>query len=292
MRRLNEAAVSVDLHLHTTASDGQLTPSQLVRRAADVGLSHIAITDHDTVDGMEEALEAAPPHLVVIPGVEINTDIPAGEVHILGYFIRYRDGELRNILATLQRSRLKRAQNMVAKLREMGMDIQWQRVLELTKGGSAGRPHIAQAMLEKGYISSLPEAFSKYIGRQGPAYVERNKLTPEEAVRLVLKVSGIPVLAHPADIQGLEDKIAGLKKAGLMGLEAYYYSYSPQIVEELLALAHRHHLVVTGGSDYHGLDSSIGGEVGSVPIPLALVQEFLALAPPQERREYVHDLGH
>ncbi|MBI2305068.1 MAG: PHP domain-containing protein [Chloroflexi bacterium] len=277
--------MKADLHLHTTASDGQLTPRQLVKRAAELGLSHIAITDHDTVDGIEEALEAAPPQLVVIPGVEINTDIPEGEVHILGFFIHHRDKELGKILATLRRSRLERAQNMVTKLRELGMDIQWQRVLELTKGGSVGRPHIARAMLEKGYISSLPEAFVKYIGRQGPAYVERYKLTPEEAVQLVLKVSGVPVLAHPMDIQDRDDKVTSLKKAGLMGLEVYYYGYSPEIVEELLALVQLHHLAVTGGSDYHGLYSSIGGEVGSVSIPQARIQEFLALVPSSSAEE-------
>jgi predicted metal-dependent phosphoesterase TrpH len=176
--------VRVDLHLHTTASDGQLSPAEIVHLAAELGLSIIAITDHDSVEGVEPALAAADdfPGLLVIPGVELSTDIPGGEVHILGYFIDHRDQGLKRSLESLRNSRRERARKIVAKLAQLNIDVDWQRVLELAAGASVGRPHIAQAMMERGYISSLREAFSKYIGRNGPAYVEREKLTPPQAV--------------------------------------------------------------------------------------------------------------
>jgi len=164
-----------DLHLHTTASDGRLTPRELVRKAVELKLDVIAITDHDSVEGVLPALEEAKSftQLMVIPGVEINTDVPKGEVHILGYFVDYRDPGLNHTLEELRNSRYERGKNMVAKLTEIGINVDWGRVQELAGGGSIGRPHIAQAMLEQGYISSLREAFTKYIGRNSPAYVER-----------------------------------------------------------------------------------------------------------------------
>src|SRR3990172_548951 len=161
----------VDLHLHTTASDGRLTPTQLVKMAAERGLRFIAITDHDSTEGVAEALAAARPYpsLTVIPGVEGSTDIPRGEIHILGYYVNYLDPELQAILEKLRDSRELRAKNMIAKLGELGIHIRWERIEELAGGGSVGRPHIAQAMLEAGYIASLQEAFIRYIGRTGPA---------------------------------------------------------------------------------------------------------------------------
>jgi len=165
--------MGADLHLHTTASDGRLTPTELVQRAAKAGLKVIAITDHDTVDGIPEALAAAKafPSLTVIPGVELSTDVTGGEVHVLGYFIDYHSQLLREKLALMRDSRETRARKMVEKLGKMGMPLRWERVLELAGEGSIGRPHIAQAMLEAGYIASMKEAFLLYISRTGPAYV-------------------------------------------------------------------------------------------------------------------------
>lgn len=214
----------VDLHLHTTASDGKLSPAEIVRKAVGLGLNVIAITDHDSVEGVEPAFAAAEdfPSLLVIPGVELSADIPGGEVHILGYFIDHHHQGLKRSLESLRNSRRERGRKIVAKLAQLNIDVDWQRVLELAAGASVGRPHIAQAMMERGYISSLREAFTKYIGRNGPAYVERERLTPLQAVELVLSAGGLPTLAHPADIEGLESLIPQLKQFGLVGLESYY----------------------------------------------------------------------
>ena len=189
----------VDLHIHSTASDGRLNPADIVRQAAERELSVIAIADHDTVDGIAPAIEAAKafPKLKVIPAIELSTDVPQGEVHVLGYFIDYADREFHVILERMRHSRLYRARGMIAKLKNLGIHIDWERVQEIAGEGSIGRPHIAQAMLEKGYITSFKEAFDKYISRDGPAYVEREKMTPVEAVELLLQVNGLPVLAHP-----------------------------------------------------------------------------------------------
>ena len=176
-----------DLHIHTTASDGRLSPAEVVRRATELGMETIAITDHDSVDGIPLALAAAQafPNLRVIPGIEINADVPPNEIHILGYFIDYTNSELSASLQWLCKSRWDRAVKMVAKLRALGIDIDWHRVQQLAQGASIGRPHIAQALLEKGFVSSIKDAFVKYIGRDGPAYVEHAKLTPAEAVKLI-----------------------------------------------------------------------------------------------------------
>jgi predicted metal-dependent phosphoesterase TrpH len=269
-----------DLHLHTTASDGKLTPQELVRQAVELKLDVIAITDHDSVGGISPALEVAKsfPQLMVIPGVEINTDVPKGEVHILGYFMNYRDPEFNHALEELRNSRYERGKKMVARLAEIGVHIDWGRVLGLAGEGSVGRPHIAQAMLERGYISSLQEAFTKYIGRNGPAYVERKKLNPIEAVKLVINAGGLPVLAHPADIEPLEPFILELKRAGMVGIEIYYNGYASKTINQLKRLAEKHNLVACGGSDYHGLDESIGASMGSVDVPLESVEQLVSLS--------------
>lgn len=270
----------VDLHLHTTASDGHYKPEELVALAARRGLEVIAITDHDSVAGVEEALEAARsfPALKVIPGVEISTDIPNGEFHVLGYFVDHHDPRLLELLSQLRESRTERAQRMIAKLEGLGIRIQWSRVKELAGEGSVGRPHIAQAMLEKGYIPSFQEAFIKYIGRNGPAYAERRKMTPQEAVSLVKGVGGLPVLAHPAEIQDLEELLDRLLAAGLVGLEAYYSGYSQAVTEWLVGLADKRSLVTSGGSDYHGLDGTSEVELGGVYVPMDSVARLIALS--------------
>ena len=272
--------MKVDLHLHTTASDGQLSPAQIVHKAAGLGLSIIAITDHDSVEGVEPALAAARyfPDLMVIPGVELNTDTPRGEVHILGYFIDHHDQGLKQSLKSLRHSRQERAQKMVVKLARLGIDIDWERVLELAVGASVGRPHIAQAMLERDYISSPSEAFIKYIGRNGPAYVEREGLTPVEAVELVVRARGLPVLAHPANIEGIKSLIPQLKQAGLVGLESYYNGYAEKTISRLNGLAQAQGLIPCGGSDYHGPNAGPGSEIGSVDVPEESAAQLIALA--------------
>jgi len=277
----------VDLHIHSTASDGRLAPEDVVRKSAEGGLTVIAIADHDTVDGITPALVAAKafPWLRVIPCVEISTDVPSGEVHMLGYFLDYTSQELQATLDRLRNSRRERGQGMVTKLGNLGIHIEWQRVQEIAGSGSIGRPHIAQAMLEKGYIASLKEAFTKYISRGGPAYVEREKMTPVEAVKLILQAKGLPVLAHPFTINDLETLVVELKAAGLVGIEAYYNGYTADEISRLVNLADKYGLIASGGSDYHGLDASSETVIGGVDVPIKSAEQLIALAERQVLKE-------
>jgi len=276
----------VDLHIHTTASDGRLSPAEVVYKAAELGVTIIAIADHDSVDGIAPALAAANafPQLKVIPCVEISTDVPKGEIHLLGYFIDYTDHTLKAKLERFRNSRQERARGMVAKLRNMGVHIDWQRVQEIAGTSSMGRPHIAQAMLEKGYIASLKEAFTKYISRDGPAYVEREKMTPAEAVRLILQSNGLPVLAHPLTTNDSGIMIVELKAAGLIGIEAYYDGYTKDEINRLVGLADKHNLVATGGSDYHGLDTATETMIGGVDVPMESAGQLIALAEKRAKK--------
>jgi predicted metal-dependent phosphoesterase TrpH len=261
-------ANEVDLHIHTTASDGVLSPSQLVRLALQKGLKVIAITDHDSTEGLDEALEAARgTGLQVIPGIEVGTDIPRGEVHILGYFIDHHRVGLQDVLSTLRHSRLDRAKGMLQKLRDLGRPLEWERVAAIAGRGSVGRPHVAQAMLEKGYVTSLRDAFDRYLGRNRPAYVERFKLSPAEAVQLIRENQGIPVLAHPADIENLEALLPELLAAGLAGVEAFYNGYGAELVQSIVNLARKDGLIVTGGSDFHGLPTMSPTDLGGNFVP-------------------------
>jgi len=272
--------VKADLHLHTTASDGRLAPREIVSLAVRVGLDVIAVTDHDTIDGVVPALNAAQafPSITVIPGVEINTDVPRGEVHILGYFIDYTDKKLAATLQKLRDSRRERAQKMIAKLGKLGMKIEWQRVSELVQGGSVCRPHIARALFEKGYVGSEKEAFDKYIGHDGPAYVERYKLLPVEAVELILDAKGLPVLAHPADISDLNALVPKLKEIGLVGIEIYYRDYRSDIIAGLLKIAKQYTLVPTGGTDYHAFGDGSEVMIGGALTPPQSVEQLFAMA--------------
>ncbi len=270
----------IDLHIHTTASDGKFSPAEIVRKSANLGLGVIAICDHDTANGLEPALKetASFPHLRVIPGIEVSTHAPGNEVHILGYFIDHTDARLQDILASLRNSRRERAQAMTNKLRGLGVNIDWQRVKQIAGGGSIGRPHIAQAMLEKGHIGSIKEAFTRYIGQDGPAYAERHKISPVEAVTLIKKVGGLPVLAHPTTINEPEAMVSRLKPAGLVGLEVYYDDYSEDERRRLARLADKHGLIATGGSDYHGLDDTAETLLGEADVPQKAAEALFALA--------------
>jgi len=272
--------VKADLHLHTTASDGRLEPGEIVSLAIQVGLDVIAITDHDTINGVGPALDAASAanSLKVIPGVEINTDVARGEVHILGYFIDYTDKKFTATLQKLQDSRLGRAQKMIAKLNDLGMKIDWQRVSELAQDGTVCRPHVAQALFEKGYVRSEKEAFDKYIGHNGPAYVERYKLLPEEAVKLILDAQGLPVLAHPADIADLDELVPKLKAAGLVGLEIYYGNYGLETIDRLTRISRQYDLVTTGGTDYHAFGDGLEVGIGSRLTPAHSVEQLFGMA--------------
>lgn len=279
----------VDLHLHSNASDGRLKPEALVARAAELGMEFISLTDHDTVDGIIPALKAARkfPGLKFIPGVEISTDITDGEAHILGYFIDYKSQELAKELARFRGSRETRAQRMVEKLRVMGMAIEWARVQEIAGEGSIGRPHIAEALMEKGYISKFEEAFDKYIGHGKPAYVERDKMTPEEAVALVLRSGGIPVLAHPFTVKDPEALIKTLKAAGLAGMEVYYKDNTPEQSAAMLKLTSKYGLIATGGTDYHAIGDSAEVMIGGADVPVSAAEKLIGLAGKQALKRAV-----
>ena len=270
----------VDLHIHSSVSDGVLSPAGVIEKAVELGLSAVSLTDHDNVDGTAQAMETAAryPSLLFIPGVEISTDVPQGEVHMLGYFIDHTNLELLAALDKMRNSRLIRAQDMIKKLADLSMSIEWERVQELAGIGTVGRPHIAQALLEKGYIRTIKDAFTKYIAFGGPAYVPRDKLTPAEAVELIIRADGIPVLAHPLTIDDPESVISELVGKGLAGLEAYYKDYSAEERKRLVNLAEKQGLITTGGTDYHGLDDSTEVMMGEADVPLHVVDTLVSLA--------------
>lgn len=267
----------VDLHIHTTASDGTLTPAEVVHAAIESGLSAIAITDHDTTEGLEAALTAAEgTGLEVIPGIELSAEHGSGEAHILGYFVDRYDRALQEKLTVLRRARRERAWKMIGKLKGMGVTISWGHVLEIAGDSSAfGRPHIAQALREKGHVDNINEAFYRYIGLHGPAYVARYKLTPTQAVEIVRAAGGLPVLAHP---WRQRDMAIRLSTRGLVGLEAYYPRYSDEQREELVSLGEQYGLIATGGTDFHGREDNGALAVGDVPVPTDSLERLRALA--------------
>lgn len=255
-----------DLHVHTTASDGTLGPEQVVARAAGLGLTTIAITDHDTVKGISRALRAGRNHgLNIIPGVELSTVLgEEEELHILGLFINYQDPVLNCVLARLRQARWRRMKEMTKRVKELGLPVTWSRVREIAGQGAVGRPHLARALVEKGYISSVGEAFSRYIGKGCPAYVPRPRLQPEEAIRLIRQARGIPVLAHPGWIP--LERVRHLMAEGLMGLEVFYPRHNLPTTRRLYRMAKGWHLLLSGGSDFHGLAGE-GSQLGTVAIP-------------------------
>jgi predicted metal-dependent phosphoesterase TrpH len=266
----------VDLHLHTTASDGRFSPSELVAMALERDLLAIAITDHDTTEGIDEALEAARgTGLEVIPGVEVSCDVPHQEVHVLGYYISHHDPTLEKKLWAFRQARLQRAKEMLVKLAALGFPLEWEMVAGLAGGSSVGRPHIAQAMVKMGYVASADEAFALYIGRNGPAYVERHKLSPADAVSLIKDARGLPVLAHPREVTRFLPLLIG---RGLVGLEVYYDGYSAEDMRQLARLARKYDLIPTGGSDFHGPGVLDTVEIGGVWVPVESVERLRALA--------------
>ena len=264
----------VDLHLHTTASDGLLTPRALVEAAAANGLRTIAITDHDTTDGVAAATAAAAElgSLTVIPGVELSTAPDPVECHMLGYFVAITEPGLVSRLRELRLGRTDRGRAMVEQLATLGLPLRWERVEQLA-GGSVGRPHIARAMVERGYVETVAEAFDRYIGKGRPAYVDRPTLTPTEAVELIHGAGGVAVVAHPLSplIPDLDAFLRRLAAVGLDGLEVYYGDYTPAQVAELREVARRHGLIATGGSDFHGIEVLPQYVLGGTSIPSSVV---------------------
>jgi len=265
----------IDLHTHTTASDGLLSPEALVQLARDAGVTVLAVADHDTTAGVDPAIAAGRRLGVeVIPAVEINTDVEDAEVHVLGYYVGHAQDWFQEFLGSLRDGRENRAERMVGKLNALGIPIEYARVRALAEG-AVGRPHVARALIEAGAVRSTEEAFQKYLGRAGPAYVERMKVTPEDAVRVIRRAGGIAVLAHPG--WGVRDElIPPLVDAGLEGLEAYYPDHTPAMTDRFLELAARYHLLVTGGTDFHGGDVATRVAIGSQYVPPDVVDRLKA----------------
>lgn len=262
----------VDLHTHTTASDGLFSPTDVVRLALEQDLAAIAIVDHDTTAGIAEAQEAAfGTGLEVVPGVELSAEGEWGDFHILGLYVNLQNGPLQKRLETLREGRVARAVRMLERLAALGVPLEWEDVAGLAGKAAVGRMHIARALVQRGYVANIGEAFQRYIGWGGPAYVPRARLSPAEAIHLIREAGGVAVLAHPA-ASGVVAHIPMLVSLGLQGIEVYYPEHSPEDVNALLGIARCYRLLITGGSDFHG-EPGAGALLGSLDVPFHLLQE-------------------
>ena len=271
----------IDLHTHTTASDGSMNSKEIVRHAKEMGLCAIAITDHDTVEGIPEALdEGKRIGIEVIPGVEISASYKP-EMHILGYFTQETYVNIKDILVQLRKNRDERNPRIIAKLNEMGFNITLEEAEGEAGGNVLGRPHIAKVLIKKGYVKSMEEAFEKYLASGKPAYFKKDKLIPEEGIQEIIKAGGIPVLAHPVhlglSLSQLDDLLAALVPMGLKGIEAYYVDNTNDYTGKILRLAIKHNMLVTGGSDFHGSlksDIELGKGRGNLSVPFELLEKL------------------
>lgn len=250
--------MAVDLHTHSTASDGSDSPAELVKLAANLGLKTIALTDHDTQEGLGDArLAATDVGIELIAGTELSLQYAKGGMHLVVLWLEPGSGPLQDRLRGLQDGRGSRNEAIVARLNELGMTISLEEILEEAGGGSVGRPHIAAVMVRRGHVSSIQEAFDLWLATGKPAYLGRPRLHPEEAIGLAREAGAVPVLAHPHTLNidraaEMAELLTGLGSAGLVGLEAFYSSYQRHEREGYADLARRFGLVPSGGSDYHG----------------------------------------
>ena len=276
----------VDLHLHTTASDGVLSPSGVVRYAKAKGLQAIAITDHDTIEGCEEGLsEGERIGFEVIPGIEISAEYSSGSMHILGFFLDIHHPLLNERLEYLQKARAERNPKMVARLNQLGIEVTYEEVLKASGGGQVGRPHFANVLLEKKVVRSFQEAFDRFLKKGAPAYVDKFRFTSKEALHFINEAGGVAVLAHPNTLgvngySELEKLIVRLADEGLKGIEVYYPEHSAVEVAQYKTLADRYSLVSTGGTDYHGIEKNeldIGVGRGEMKLPYSIVEKIKAV---------------
>ena len=283
MENKNSVMGHIDLHLHTTASDGVMSPSEMVRYAKARGLRAIAITDHDTIEGLEEGLaEGERIGLEVIQGIEISAEHSPGSMHLLGYFFDINHPLLNERLAYLQKARAERNPKIVANLNRLGIRITYDEVVKASGGGQVGRPHFAQILLEKGYVRTFQEAFERFLKKGAPAYVDKLRFTAKEALHFICEANGVAVLAHPNTLgmngdSKLEGLLLRLVEYGLKGIEVFYPEHSPPEVAHYKRLAEQYGLVMTGGTDYHGLERSdlnIGVGRGEMKIPYSIVENL------------------
>ena len=271
MSASSPAAGVADLHTHTNYSDGTDSPERLVTLAKELGFSAIAITDHDTMESLPIAQPVADRlGLTLIPGIEMSASTESLEVHVLGFFLDPSHRGLHQHLIEQQARRVERVKEMVQRLNRVGLKITAEEVFTVAGGGTVGRPHVAQVLVDHGYITTRAEAFSKYIGPDDPGFVPGSTILPERIIRLILDAGGVPVLAHPMYLKR-DELIDMFVRQGLAGLEVYHSGHTPELIRRYEALARGHGLLMTGGSDYHGT-SKEGSPIGSVRVPMALVE--------------------
>ncbi|MBS3740884.1 MAG: PHP domain-containing protein [Candidatus Cloacimonetes bacterium] len=246
--------MKLDLHTHTTASDGSYTPNELVKTAISNNLKYLSITDHDNIEALEEISEI-PDKLNFINGVEISAEF-SKTLHILGYNFNKNNLKLNKKLNELQDYRKNRNHKMLANMKNRGFHITWEELKEEAKGEIVGRPHFASLMDKKGYVNSYQEAFDKYLKKGAPLYLNKKRLAPDTAIELILQSNGIPVMAHPyqtqLDEEDLESLIKKLRSYGLQGIEVFYSQHTDKQIEQYLKYAKKYELVITAGSDFHG----------------------------------------
>lgn len=268
----NKSKFEADLHCHTTASDGLLTPKEIVELASSKGMKAIGITDHDTIDGWREAEEAAETIAIkVVKGIEINTDWQNREIHILGYLLEDNSDSFNKQILEIQQKRIIRIKEILNKLERLSMRITFEEVMEYAKGKAIGRPHVAQAMVKRGYAKDFREVFDSYLRVGGLAYVPRYKLTPTEAISIIRGAKGVAVLAHPGNRQ-IEKEIRQWKEDGLQGIEVYHPDHSLEDSVRYSMLAAKSGLIATGGSDFHGKGLKPGVELGDWGVGLGVVK--------------------
>lgn len=267
----------IDLHTHTTASDGQDTPAELVKFAVQQGVSVLGVTDHDTVDALAQVQQHADAvGITLIPGVELSTTVDRAEVHVLGYFVDITDEGFIASLAVQAASRFNRIQRMIEKVQGLGYDINGDAILQQAEFGTIGRPHVARALIAIGAATDVSDAFDRFLKAGRPGYIPRDPFSPEDAVRLLVQHNAIPVLAHPYSTRDIESVLKRLVPAGLRGFETYYAEYSPEQHRELRAIADAWQLIPTGGSDYHGVGFREGRILGSAPVPQEVAERLFA----------------
>ncbi len=279
----------IDLHIHSTASDGTFSPSEILDLAQKLNLKAIAITDHDTIDGSKEAIALGiPPSVKFLTGIEISASSPPSfpcseSFHILGYSIRLDDPALNKTLEILQQARKNRNPQIIERLNDLGIDLTLKEVIDKVGECQLGRPHIAQLMLKKGYVESISEAFNKYLGKGKPAYVDKYRIDCAQAIEIILGAGGIPVIAHPFLLKFkndalLEDLILSLKEMGLKGIEVYYSEHRADQTANYADIANRHGLLMTGGTDFHGSlkpDIKMGYGKGDLLVPYELYEKLV-----------------
>lgn len=295
-----EYKVCVDLHIHSTASDGSLEPAEIIAEARELKLKAIAITDHDTVEGSKAAIQSGiPSGLHFFTGVEISSTAPepfvcSGNFHILGYGFALDNPALNQALSLCRKAREERNPKILAILNQNGMDLTMEEVVEEAGGGLIGRPHMASLMMKKGYVGSIHQAFGDYLAKGRPAYVEKYRICCEDAVSLIRNAGGIAVLAHPVSLEmddnDLELLIEALKGIGLGGIEAFYSTHSPDFTATLCRIAEKNGLIITGGSDYHGslkTNIKMGTGKGNLSIP-SIIYETLSETLLESARDCKH----